>query len=358
MMQGSPTTSVSISTGTLVKIFLFVLGIFLLWRLWDIVMIVLTAIVISSFVESAIPYFRKVGINRVFGIVILYVFCTAIFAGLFYLFAPLLITEIYNFSNVLSDYFPGLSFLDYFKNDAFSGAKDVVANLSLDFSLENLVRVSRAFIQNLSGGFVQTISVAFGSIFNVILIVLISFYLSVQENGIENFLRIIVPLKHEAYVVGLWGRAKRKIALWFKGQLLLSLIVMVLVYLVLALLGIKYALLLALIAGIMELVPYGVIVALIPAASFSYLDGGISSALMVSGAYLIIHEFEAFLFTPLVINQVVGLSPIVVILSALIGFELGGLWGLLLAIPVAIFMMELMSDLEKHKAFAKTHEEK
>ena len=70
---------------------------------------------------------------------------------------------------------------------------------------------------------------------------------------------------------------------------------------------------------------------------------------MVAGAYLIIHQFEVFLFTPLIIKNVVGLSPLVVILAALIGFELGGFWGLVLAIPVAVFIMELMSDLEKRK---------
>jgi predicted PurR-regulated permease PerM len=244
----------------------------------------------------------------------------------------------------ISSYIPGVKFLEYFKNEAFSGAKDIVAGLS-DFSIESLFLISKSFIDNLSGGFIQTVAVAFGSIFNVIVIILLSFYLSVQENGIENFLRVILPIQHEDYVVDLWKRSRRKIALWFKGQLLLSLIVTVLIYLVLSLLGIKYALLLAIIAGLMELVPYGVIVALIPAASFSFLSGGISSALMVSGAYLII--------------QIVGLSPIVIILAILIGFELGGFWGLLLSIPTAIFLMELLSDLEKHKAFAKTvHEEK
>ena len=113
--------------------------------------------------------------------------------------------------------------------------------------------------------------------------------------------------------------------------------------------GIQYALLLAIIAGIMELVPYGILVALIPAISFSYLSGGVSSALMVAGAYIILHQFEVFLFSPLVIKSVVGLSPLVVILAAVIGFELGGFWGLVLAIPVAVFIMELMSDIEKKK---------
>jgi len=115
------------------------------------------------------------------------------------------------------------------------------------------------------------------------------------------------------------------------------------------LMGIQYALLLAIIAGIMELVPYGILIALVPAFSFSYLSGGLGSALMVTGAYTILHQFEVFLFAPLVIKSVVGLSPLVVILAAVIGFELGGFWGLVLAIPVAVFIMELMSDLEKKK---------
>lgn len=321
-------------------------------------MVLLTAIVISSFVESAIPHFKKMHIGRVTGIVFLYFLSVGSAALLFYLFAPLLITEIYNFSIFISSYIPEVKFLEYFKNEAFSGAKDIVVNLSSNFSLENLLQVSEAFVKNLSGGFVQTVAVAFGSVFNVVLIILISFYLSVQENGIENFLRIITPTEREDYVVDLWKRSQRKIALWLKGQLLLSLIVTVLIYLVLSLFSIKYALLLALVAGVMELFPYGVIVALIPAAAFSYLYGGIGSALMVSGAYLIIHEFEVFLFTPLVINQIVGLSPIVIILAALTGFELGGFWGVLLSIPVAVFLMELLSDMEKHKAFTKTHAEK
>jgi predicted PurR-regulated permease PerM len=215
--------------------------------------------------------------------------------------------------------------------------------------------ISKAFITNLSGGFFQTFSVIFGGIFNFVLIILISFYLSIQEKGIENFLRIIFPIEHEDYVVDLWERSRRKIALWMKGQMLLALVVAVLIYLLLSLLGIEYALLLALIAGLMELVPYGILVALIPAFSFSYLSGGLASALLVTGAYLIIHEFEVFLFAPLIIKRIVGLSPIVIILSILIGFELGGLWGAVLAIPVAVIVMEFLNDVEKDKILARTH---
>jgi predicted PurR-regulated permease PerM len=102
-------------------------------------------------------------------------------------------------------------------------------------------------------------------------------------------------------------------------------------------------------------VPYGILVALIPAFSFSYISGGITSGLMVVGAYFIVHQFEVFLFAPLIIKKIVGLSPIVIILSALIGFELGGVWGAILAIPMAVVVMEYLSDIEKDKTLARTN---
>jgi len=352
-METHSHTTISVSTGTMVRAVLVLMGLFLFWFLRDLVLIILTSIIIASFVESAVPHMAKVGIGRVFGIVIIYISGLLILAGMFYLFAPLLITEIYNFSSALSSYVPGVYFLNYFQNEAFSGAKDVVASLSNNLSLSSLSSVSKAFIANLSGGFFNTLSVAFGSIFNVFMIVLISFYLSIQERGIENFLRVILPVKYEEYIVDLWNRSSRKIALWVKGQLLLGFVVGVLIYLVLSLLGIQYALLLAIIAGIMELVPYGVIVALVPAVSFSYFSGGISSALMVSGAYLIIHQFEVFLFSPLIIKKVVGLSPIIIILAALIGYELASFWGMVLAIPLTILLVEFTSDIEKNKILAR-----
>ena len=349
MSEKHEISHISISTGTIIRFFLVALAFYLFWFLRNIFLVLLTAIMLASFVESGIPYFKKIKINRILAVVILYISTILFLALLFYLFAPLLITEIYNFSVFLSSYVPNSPIINYFSNDAFGGAKDIVNNLSHSLSLTTLAATSNAFIDNLSGGFFQILSIAFGSIFNVVLIILVSFYLSIQERGIENFLRIILPIEHEEYAVDLWERSRRKIALWMKGQMLLGVLIAILTYLMLSLLGIQYALLLSLIAGIMELVPYGILVALIPAVYFSYLSGGTATALMVAGAYIILHQFEVFLFSPLVIKNIVGLSPLVVILAALVGFELGGFWGLILAIPVSVFIMELLGDIEKKK---------
>ena len=356
MPEKSYFTHISISTSTIVKLFLVPLFIFLLYFLRDLVLVVLTAIVIASFIDSAVPHFRKIGIkNRIFGIVLFYAIVLFFLAGMFYLFAPLLITEIYNFSTFLSAYIPDVSFLNFFQNEAFSGAKDIVGNLSGHFSLAALLSISKAFVLNLSGGFVQILSVAFGSIFNFVLIILLSFYLSIQEKGIENFLKIIIPAQYDDYIVDLWTRSSKKIGLWVKGQLLLGFVVGVLIYLILSLLGIEYALLLAIITGIMEMVPYGILVAMIPVFAFSFLSNGLGSAFMVAGAYIIVHEFDIFLFTPLLIKKIVGLSPIVIILAVVIGFEFGSFWGAILAIPIAVILMEFLNDVEKDKILAKTN---
>ncbi|MES2023415.1 MAG: AI-2E family transporter [Patescibacteria group bacterium] len=358
MHENGKMTTVSVSTNTMIRAVLVGLGFFLIYLLRDLVLVILTSIVIASFVESAVPKFKKIGLGRVSGVFLLYLISLLILAALFYLFAPLLITELYNFSTLLSSYLPDSNLLNFFQNDAFSGAKNIVTSLSHNFSLETLLATSKAFVANLAGGFFQTLSSAFGSIFNVTMIIVISFYLSIQEKGIENFLHIVVPPKHENYAVDLWERSRRKIALWIKGQMLLGLLIAILIYLLLSLLGISYALLLALLTGMMELVPYGMLIAMVPAVGLGYLSGGFTGSFMVLGAYLIIHQFEVYLLSPLIVRKVTGLSPLVVILAVLIGFDLAGFWGLILAIPSAVVIMEFLNDVEKDKLFARISHEK
>ncbi|MBU0611835.1 AI-2E family transporter [Patescibacteria group bacterium] len=357
MPEKNRNSLIAISTGSIIRVFLVALGFFLIWKLRDLVLIILTSIVIASFVEAAVSRMKKIGFGRVSGVVVLYVVSILTLSGLFYLFAPLLITEIYNFSSFLSSYIPNAEFLDYFQNEAFSGARDAVSTLSGNFSFTSLLATSKAFIANLSGGFFQVLSVAFGSIFNVTIMIVISFYLSIQEKGIENFLRIVVPLKHEDYAIDLWNRSSHKIALWMKGQMLLGLIIGTLVYLVLSLIGVQYALLIALIIALFELVPYGYLIAMVPAVALGYLSGGLTVSLMVAGALLIIHQFETYLLAPLIIRKVTGLSPLIVILAVLIGYSLAGIWGVILAIPCAVSLMEFLNDIEKNKVFIRTKNE-
>lgn len=344
---------VVISTGTIVRVLLFLLLIYALYILRNIVLVVLTAVVFASFAEAAIRRFKKIGIGRMLSVVLVYVLMILSIAGLFYLFVPLLITETSRLLEFLSNYItsPGLSNTAGGLTDASNFVSTLHSGSLADFGVS-----IQKFAASVSGGFFSAVVSVFGGLINVTLILIISFYLSVQENGIQKFLRIVTPPKKEAYIIGLWERTQHKIALWLKGQLILGVIIAVIMFIILTLLGIPYAFVLALATGIFELIPFGITLAMIPATGFAYVQGGLKLALFVFLAYVVVQQIENYVFQPLVVKRVVGISPLVVILSVLAGFELAGFWGLILAIPVTVALLEYVDDIEKKRvAFDDSH---
>ena len=254
----------------------------------------------------------------------------------------------------LSQYIPNNSILNSFQPDTLSGAKDVVSTLSHNASIGDVIKSTQGLISSFSGGFLDVFGRAFGGIFNFILIIIISFYLSITEKGIENFLRIVTPRDSEAYIIGLWQRTEHKIGLWVQGQMLLGLIIGILAYLGLTIIGVKYSLVLAILTAFCELVPFGIFLAIIPTTIFSFLDGGVTMALLSFGLYFILHQFENYLIYPLIIKKIIGISPLVVILSIIIGANLAGFLGVVLAIPTAVCLLEFLDDFEKKKILSKT----
>ena len=183
-----------------------------------------------------------------------------------------------------------------------------------------------------------------------IIIVVLSFYLAVQDDGVSKFLKIITSNKHERYIIGLWKRSQAKIGLWMQGQLLLAVIVAVLVYLGLLIVGVKHALLLAVLAGVFEIIPlFGPILAAIPAMFVAFASDGMTALILVAGLYLIIQQFENHLIYPLVVKKVVGVHPIISIVALLVGGKLAGFLGVLIAVPVAAIFIEILSDMEQRK---------
>ncbi len=337
---------VVISTGTIIRVLLFGLLLYALFVLRNIVLVVLTSIVFASFAEAAIRRFKKIGVGRMLSVILVYTILILIFSGIFYLFVPLLITEASRLLEYLSGYISSPGFQG--TANSFNDASNFVSSFGSG-SLGDFSTSLQKFSASVSGGFFSSLFAIFGGLVNVVLIFIISFYLSIQENGVQKFLRIVTPIKHENYVIGLWNRTQHKIALWLKGQLILGLIVAIMIFIVLTLLGIPYALLLALVTGIFELIPFGVTLAMIPATGFAYIQGGFQLAIFVALAYFIIQQIEGYVFQPLVIKRVVGISPLVVILSVLAGYELAGFWGFILAIPVTVALLEYVDDIEKKK---------
>lgn len=347
--------NINITSGTFVRLAVFIILGLMLVRIRDLILVILTAITIASFVESGVHKLGKWKIGRTLAVFIIYVVTITFLFALFYIFIPIMIDEVAGLLTLVKDQFVDSNLFVTLPGDSISEAQNFVSGLTDIKSMsEGLTTTAQSLIGGLSGGFIGTLSFFFGGILNFVLITVISFYLSVQDHGVENFLRIVIPLKHEDYAVDLWRRTEKKIGLWFQGQLVLAFIIFVLTYIGLLIIGVPYALLISLTTGIFELVPFGILLAVIPAMAFAYLDGGVTMTLIVVAFYFILHQIENYIIQPLVVRRMIGISPLVVILAILIGAKLAGFWGFILAIPMAVIVLEFMGDLERNKIAAKS----
>ncbi len=342
-----------ISTGSIIKTIVIILLFVGFFILRDLILVILAAIVVASSIEPITKWFLARRIPRLPSVLIVYFFLAVILVGSFYFLILPLLNESSGFLEDLPGYLDQGS--SSIQKNKFIQSEPLLKSISTNFSLVDFASQANAVIANFSGGFWNTVSTVSGGLISFVLIIVLSFYLAVQDDGVGKFLRIISPRKHEEYIINLWKRVELKIGLWMQGQLLLAVIIAVLVYLGLALFGIRHALLLAVLAGIFELIPlFGPILAAVPAVLVGFVDGGITTALFVAGFYLIIQQFENQLIYPLVVKKVVGVSPILVIIALIAGAKLAGFLGLLLSVPVAAVIMEFINDLEQQRIPEKT----
>ncbi len=354
MKENTKITHISISNGSIFRVIMFGLIVYAVFKLTTLILIILTSIVVASFVVYAANKMNRYIKNRTVAVVLIYLISIGLIVGLLSIFIPVFISEMSDLVSQLGKFIPDSSIFNSFQSETITGAKSVVSTISHNASIGDVVKSIQGLVASLSGGFFNIFGTAFGGVFNLILILIISFYLSVLDRGIENFLRIVTLDIHEEYVVNLWKRTEHKIGLWMQGQMLMGVIIGMLAYLGLTIIGVKYSLVLSLVIIIAELVPFGLIIATIPAVLFAYLDGGVSLAALTLGLYFILGQFESYLIYPLIMKKATGISPLVVILSVLIGAELAGLWGIFLAVPIAVCLFEFLDDIEKKKNLAKT----
>jgi predicted PurR-regulated permease PerM len=347
--------SITITPASIIYTVLIILAVWLLFYLKDLVLILLTAIVIASSIEPAVLWFMRHRIIRPAAVALVYALIFGFLFGIAYFLFPPLIQDTAAFVATVPEYFEAFEVESIIPNQFITTSQEV-AQVDTSSLVNTLREFQNIFTATGEGAF-RAVAGVFGGVFSFLLILLLSFYFAIQETGIDDFIRIISPVKHQKYAISLWRRSQVKIGLWMQGQLLLSLIVAVLTYLWLTILGVPYALLLAIFAALAELVPvFGSLAAAIPATAVAFGAGGLPLALLAAGGYLVINQIQGNLIYPLVVKRVVGVPPLLVILALIAGAQLAGFLGVLLSVPIAAALQELVSDVEKAKiAEAKKH---
>lgn len=335
--------TINISTNTILRVIFIILLLVFIYLIRDVIVLFIFALIIASAIAPVVNFLEKIKIPRVIGALIFYIAIIGVMVFLVSLIVPGMAKNIKELSLNLPDFIEGLSI----KFESIRNASSKYGAI-LNKIQEYLSGIGET-LKNIGSNVVSTAVNVFGGVFSALLILVMSFYISVQKKGVQRVLTAIIPIHYRDHLLDLWERAQKKLGRWFQGQLFLGIIVGVLVYIGLYFLNIKFAILLAVLAGILEIFPYiGPFLAGIPAVILGFLQAPILG-LWVLLLYVIVQQLENYLIVPLVMSKVVGLNPIMVILALLIGGKLGGILGMILSVPLAAVFAELLRDLIKKR---------
>lgn len=327
---------IDISVKTLIKTALVVLGFWLAYIISDILIVIAFAVIISSTVDRWASLLSKSGVPRTLAVILIYIVAISFLSGIFYLVVPMFLTQAFTLMQDLPLYYNQVT--RYFGIDHTAAQSTLLNKLQeMGVGLQDKLLVA-------GGGALAFFRNIFSGIFSIVATFVLSFYLSLQENGVRRFLQFITPKEHEDYIADLWHRTERKLGKWLQGQIALGAIVGVIVYTGLMIMGVPYALVLALIASILELIPIaGPIIAAIPAIALGFVVSPLTG-LLTLGFYFIIQQMENHIIVPNVMKKAIGLNPAVVIIALLTGAKLGGIIGMLLAVPTATVLVEVLKE--------------
>lgn len=337
--------NINITMTTVIKIILILVLLYFLILIQDVLAVLFVSLIFSSAVDPWVDWMQKRKIPRAFGVLLIYLTAFTIIGTTIYLIIPPIANEVGELSNNFPKYVEKISSgITVLKNYSIQhGILDNVKN--------NLGSLS-ANLQRAASSIFSTVTGIFGGIFSFFLVLVMTFYMVVEENAIKKLVWSLAPAQHQPYVMQLVNRMQKKMGLWLRGQLILSFVIFILTYIGLSLLGVRYALVLALIAGITEFIPYlGPMIGAIPAVLLAFLQEPIM-ALFVIILYMIIQWTENNILVPKIMQKAVGLNPIISIAVLLMGFKVAGVVGAILAIPVATAISVFVQDMFESKEAA------
>ncbi|MCL5012142.1 MAG: AI-2E family transporter [Patescibacteria group bacterium] len=296
----------------------------------DVFVVAFIALIISSALRRPVDYLESKHIPRILSVLMILLIAVAIIGLILYAIVPIILIQMkYVMSSISSIHIPFLENM---------GGSQVLTNL--DQAISDWIGsffYGGSNILNVLGSVV-------GNTVLVFVVIVLSLYLSISKGSIERFIRDMVPIDRESYVIGLYRRTQHKLGRWFTSQVILSVIIGAMTFAGLLLLGTDYALIIGILAALLEIVPYAGPIATGIVAFIMIAPQSASLAIAAIILFIVIHQIENHVLVPLIVGRVVGIDPVVVVLAILAGSQIDGLIGAILAIPVAIIIQEVMDD--------------
>lgn len=331
--------TLDISYEGVIKLIVVVVALFIVYFLREILFILFISILFALIMDPAVDSIEKKKIPRVIAAFILFSFMFLVLGSLTYMIATPLAKELGDLALRIPNYLGNSIFL----NDR------TILNSEISAPLQSVLLEASSYLKNITSSLFSSIFSILGGFVSAILILVITFYLIIEENGVVNFIKQTVPQNLQPRALRIMKKIQIKLGRWFVGQLALGFIVGAMSLIGLYILGVPYSLVLAIIAGILELVPYiGPILSAIPAIIVA-LSISPELAFLTLILYFVIQQFENYLIVPKVMEKSVNLHPIVIIVVVIMGQKIAGIAGAILAVPVATIISIIIEDILSKK---------
>jgi len=327
-----------VSWRTILKISIAIVIFYALFAVKEVLILFIFALTISVLFNPPVNFLEKRKIPRSLAVALIYISFFGILSIMVYLMVPIFATEIQKFLEFFPQYFERIS--------------PPLRSLGIE-AFENIESFLTALEGNLDGmasNIFSAFFAIFGGVFTTLFVVVTAIFLSLEGRAVERALILLFPKKYETKVVGIWQRVQKKVSGWFGARLIACLFVGVASYITFWLFGVRYPFILALFAGVLNFVPYvgplltGVILFLIVFPT-SQIAG-----VFVVLAFIVIQQIENTIISPILMKKLVGLPPVLVLLSLVIGGNLWGILGAILAVPLFGILFEFLKGfLEKRR---------
>ena len=323
-------------------------GLAALWLLKGALTPLVTALVIAYLFDPLIDRFEARGVSRGAAIGILLFFVIAALFGVAFVLIPAMQRDVV----ALSERLPG-----YLERAlaTFAPRLEQALGVTLPHSLREAIASIRAgelsvplaALRGLLERVLTGVTGTVGALLSLLIIPVLAYYLLVEFDRIRRAVLDLVPRAYQARVASEAERVDALVSGFIRGQLTVCLVLAVLYATGFAVIGIDLAVVIGVASGLLAIIPYvGGTVALVSATAMALIQFGVGVQLaLVVGWYVVVQGLEGFVLVPKIVGRNLGMHPVTVIVALMIGGDLLGFLGLLIAVPLAAVAQVFAQDL-------------
>ena len=368
---------ISIDLHFITKIFLGILTLYLITIIFNKFPILgytlssaIIAIIFAYIIDPIVNYLERKGVKRQFGVIIVYISVVLIFGVLIVSVIPKTINEISkllaslpemvdtltkNVNNFLTDIFAKFNielpnnFIDFYKesNPKVEGnveTPQIVSNIlnSMKKTIDDLVTKAQGSLMGSLSGVFSKVYGFVTSAFRLVLIIIFSFYFSVDKEKFTLKVRKFMPNKYREDITYLANRIDIALQQFIRGRMLLAIFVGILTMIYLLILRVDFAIIIGLITCVADMVPFiGPFLGCVPAVLFAFMDSPIK-AFWVLILFILVQWVENNILAPKLIGDSTGLNPLIILISIIIGGGIFGVWGMVISVPITSIIFILI----------------